>query len=248
VSERRLRGLWSLAACLVFGLSAWLVYGDVWRAGPAEQLPSLQRSGRAEPWFDTDQTFIVWQVSRNARALLSRPHAFFDSGHCHPIENALAHTGPMLTMGILAIPATLLGANPVLTYNIVLVVMLLLAGWAMYWLVSDWTGVPAAGIAAGLLYGSHRVELTNVIHPHIYDTTWMVFALGFGRRLFAHGRWRDAAGLAAGAALVLPRARIPAATCGDPRWALLAGLLLAAVVAAGPALGTGIPSLRFFDL
>jgi hypothetical protein len=337
---------WPLAACVIFGLSAWLVYGDVWRAGPTEQLPSLQRSGRAAPWLDTDQTFIVWQVSRNAGALLSRPHAFFDSGHCHPIENALAHTGPMLTMGILAIPATLLGANPVLAYNIVLVSMLLLAGWAMYWLVTDWTGVPAAGIVAGLLYGFHRVELANVVHPHIYDTTWTVFALGFGRRLFAHGRWRDAAGLAASAALqvgtsfypfvasvllalpfgvwlvlrhrlrrvgwrqigfvlaavglagaftfapylllrgtgelpareaqlfawpvtylpgealffgwpclvlagvslVVPRSRIPAATSGDPRWALLAGLLLVAAVAAGPRLGTGIAALRFLDL
>ena len=203
VSERLLRVAWPLAACLVFGLSAWLVYGDVWRAGPAEYLPSLERSGRAEPWLDTDQTFIVWQVSRNARALVSRPHAFFDSGHCHPTENALAHTGPMLTMGILAIPATLLGANPVLTYNIVLVSMLLLAGLAMYWLITDWTGVPAAGIVAGLLYGFHRVELANVVHPHIYDTTWTVFALGFGRRLFARGRWRDAAGLAGSAALQL---------------------------------------------
>jgi len=337
VNERRLRVLWSLAACLVFGLSAWLVYGDVWRAGPTEQLPSLERSGPAEPWLVTDHVFIAWQVSRNARALLSRPHAFFDSGHCHPTENALAYTGPMLTMGILAIPPTLLGANPVLTYNVVLVVMLLLAGWAMYWLVTDWTGVPAAGIAAGLLYGFHRVELANVVHPHIYDTTWTVFALGFGRRLFAHGRWRDAVGLAAsaalqigtsfypfvasvllalpfglwlllrhrlrrvgwrqlgfvlaavglagaftftpylllrgagelpareaqffawpvtylpggllffgwpclllaGVALVLPRSRIPAATEGDPRWALLAGLLLVAAVAAGP---------RFVDL
>jgi len=346
VSERCLRVSWPLAACLVFGISAWFVYGDVWRAGPAEHLPSLERSGRAEPWLDTDQTFIVWQVSRNARALLSRPHAFFDSGHCHPTENALAHTGPMLTMGILAIPATLLGANPVLTYNIVLVSMLLLAGWAMYWLVSDWTGVPAAGIVAGLLYGFHRVELANVVHPHIYDTTWTVFALGFGRRLFARGRWRDAAGLAvsaalqlgtsfypfvasvllalpfglwlvlrhrlrhvgwrqigfvlaavglagaftfapylllrgegvlpareaqvfawpvaylpgerlffgwpclvlAGLSLVLPRSRIPAVTLGDPRWALLAGLLLVAAVAAGPSLGGGIAALRFLDL
>jgi hypothetical protein len=346
VSERRLRALWSLAACLVFGLSAWFVYGDVWRAGPAEQLPSLERSGRLVGWLETDQTFIVWQVSRNARALLSRPHAFFDSGHCYPTENALAHTGPMLTMGILAIPATLLGANPVLTYNIVLVSMLLLAGWAMYWLVSDWTGVPAAGIVAGILYGFHRIEVTNVIHPHIYDTMWTVFALGFGRRLFVRGRWRDAAGLAASAALqigtsfypfvasvllalpfglwlvlrhrpgrmgwrqigfvlaaaglagaftfapylllrgaeqlpvrkaqlfalpisylpgeilffgwpclvlagvslVLPRSRIPATTHGDPRWALLAGLLLVAAVAAGPGFGTRIAALRCLDL
>jgi hypothetical protein len=252
----------------------------------------------------------------------------------------------MLTMGILAIPATLLGANPVLTYNIVLVSMLLLAGLAMYWLITDWTGVPAAGIVAGLLYGFHRVELANVVHPHIYDTTWTVFALGFSRRLFAHGRWRDAAGLAvssalqlgtsfypfvasvllalpfglwlvlrhrlrhvgwrqigfvlavvglagaftfapylllrgagelpareaqvfawagaylpggflffgwpclvlAGVSLVLPRARIPDVAPGDPRWALLAGLLLVAAVAAGPHLGGGIAALRFLDL
>jgi hypothetical protein len=54
--------------------------------------------------------------------------------------------------------------------------------------------------------------------------------------------------LLAGLSLVLPRSRIPAVTEGDPRWALLAGLLLVASVAAGPSLGGGIGALGFLDL
>ena len=49
----------------------------------------------------------------------------------------------------------------------------------------------------------------------------------------------------AGVSLVLPRSRIPASIEGDPRWVLLAGLLLVAAVAAGPSLGTGLAALRF---
>ena len=61
--------------------------------------------------------------------------------------------------------------------------------------------VAAAGIAAGLLFAFMPLRLGNLTHPTAWDICWTVLAFFFAERLFAHGRWRDALGLAAATAL-----------------------------------------------
>ena len=187
---------WPVLGVVAAVLAVIRVFGHVWLAGPTEFLPSHEMQKTVAMVIHSDQSFLTWQTQRNARALLTRPWAFFDSGHCHPTPNALAHTGPLLSMGVLAIPPTLLGANPVLTFNLVLVAMALLSVWAMYWVVREWTGQPAAGLIAGILYAFHPVTMRNVVHPHIEDTSWILIGLVFATRWLARGRWRDALGLA----------------------------------------------------
>jgi hypothetical protein len=186
------------AALLVFVLAAAAVYGPVWLAGGSEVAPvrpALER-GMAQV-TRADVIFEAWLVSRHARTLLMAPHRLFDTEHCAPAEKTLALGIPMVTLGALAIPAFLLSGDPVLSYNATLVLLSLVGAVAMYTLVLAWTGAPGAGIAAGLLYSFHPIRLTDITHPTVWDGTWTVFALLFAERLFARGRWRDAAGLAA---------------------------------------------------
>ena len=77
------------------------------------------------------------------------------------------------------------------TYNLTMLLLPWLSALAMYLLVVAWTGVPAAGIAAGLLYGFHASKLGNVVHPFAEDTAWTVFGMLFLSRFFAKGRARD---------------------------------------------------------
>jgi hypothetical protein len=69
----------------------------------------------------------------------------------------------------------------------------------MFLLIRAWTGSPAAGIAAGLLFAFHpaKIGLGFVTRPMITDTGWTVLALFFASRFAARGRWSDAIGLAA---------------------------------------------------
>lgn len=197
-NERRLvsKRLWPVLGTVAAVLGVIVVFGHVWRSGPTEFLPSPDMHPTVAMLIHGEQSFLVWQTQRNARALLTRPWAFFDTGHCHPTPDALAHTGPLFSMGVLAILPTLLGANPVLTFNLVLVGMALLSVWAMYWVVREWTGQPVAGLIAGILYAFHPVLMRNVVHPHIQDTTWILIGLVFATRWLARGRWSDAIGLA----------------------------------------------------
>jgi hypothetical protein len=187
-----------VAAALVFAVAAAWVYAPVWERGAdhfapvrPESEPGLVRAARA------DVIFEAWLVSRHAKTLPTRPQRLFDTEHCAPAEHTLALGIPMITLGALAIPAWWLTGDPILTYNVVLVLLSLLGAAAMYALVVSWTGVPAAGIAAGLLYAFHPIRLTDITHPSVWDATWTLFALLFAERWFARGRWRDALGLSA---------------------------------------------------
>lgn len=150
-----------------------------------------------------DQRFVVWSVARNARAWLRRPHRLHDAGHCHPFPNSLVLGEPVLVQGLWAVPSRLFSASPIFAFNWALAATLLGAGLAMYWLVVQWTGVPAAGLVAALFYVFEPSRMADTVHLYIYDTTGAVLALGFAVRLFRHSRVRDAIGLALAGALQL---------------------------------------------
>jgi hypothetical protein len=193
---------WALVAVLFYGaLAAWS-YGDAWRAGPRQHVPSV--SGHAMTGLSRhDQRLVVWQVARNARVLRTDPAAFFHAELCYPQPRSLARGEPMFTLGLLAIPAELLGGDPVLAYNFVLFALPLIAGLAVFALVRAWTGSAPAALVAGLLYAFHPGRLADAVHPYMYDSSWTVLAMLFGQRLFERGRWRDALALSACACLQL---------------------------------------------
>jgi hypothetical protein len=232
-----------------------VVYAEVWREGPRSVVPARDFQHRgAQMTTRMDVTLETWLVARNAYTLARRPTRLFDTEHCAPWEKTMTLGIPMITMGIVAIPASIATSDPILTYNIALVSLTLIAAVAMFLLVTDWTGLPAAGIAAGLLYAFHPIRLAPIHHPSVWDTSWTVFCLFFAHRLFAHGRWRDTLGLAVSCALQIGASFYPllAATFLAPpfvvwlllryglrqvRIAQLATVLLCVVLAAAVFLG-----------
>ncbi|MBW2274419.1 MAG: hypothetical protein JRG96_14200 [Deltaproteobacteria bacterium] len=205
----RRQALWHLTALLIYLLALATPFHEVWREDLSVVVPMFTR---AEPssgnnssfWIrigEADQHFVAWQVSRNARVLLSEPGRLFDTEQCHPTPRSMAQGEPMIALGVLGMPFWLATGDPLLTYNGVLAFAILLAALAMYWLIREWTGSAPAGIAAGLLYAFFPHKLADINHYFIHDTTWTVLALLFAHRLFAHrhmarGRWRDALALA----------------------------------------------------
>jgi len=197
---------WTVVAFAVFFLAVAATHGAVWREGVRQFVPT----GRIEApkpgsggmtLRDVvainrgDALFEAWLVARNAETLIRHPFQLFQTEHCAPVENTLTLSLPMIAMGVLAIPALLVTDDPILIYNFSIVALTLVMAFSMYWLVTDWSGVPAAGIVAGLLYAFHPLRLFYIVHPTEWDTSWTVLALLFARRLFARGWWRDAVGL-----------------------------------------------------
>jgi hypothetical protein len=208
--KRAVLGL--LAALLVFAAGCVAVYGELWRQGPSSVAPmDSSEFGAAQTVFHhgaaeqsntpatvrADLIFEAALVTRNAYTLATAPHRLFDAEHCAPAKNSLTLGIPMISMGLLAIPAWLATGDPVLTYNLTLVTMTLAAAFAMYLLVVAWTGRPAAGIVAGLLYAFHPARFQTISHPSVWDSSGTVLALFFAERWLSRGRWRHAVGLVA---------------------------------------------------
>ncbi|MCS5636297.1 MAG: hypothetical protein NZ990_07250 [Myxococcota bacterium] len=175
---------WRLAPAWELGMDRAVPFGSVATSAPlGEGQQALRRA---------DLTFYTWLTARNARTLVTNPLGIFDAENCAPSENTLALSAPGLTLGLLGIPALALSHDPIVTYNLVVAAMLLLAGLAMYLLILEWTGSAAAGLSAGLLYAFHVVRIDRLLWIAEVDTTWTVLALLLSRRLFASGRSRDA--------------------------------------------------------
>lgn len=179
-----------LIAILVFAIAfGWAFGGAARHVSTASLLkddPLLGLPSRA------DLLLQSYLVSRHGVTWPSAPWALFDTEHCAPLEKSLTLGVPMLTLGLLAVPVAAVSDNATFIFNVASWSLTLFAAFAMYLLVFRWTGVPSAGLVAGLLYAFHPIRLAHIHHPSVWDTTWTVFALYFAERLFSEGRWRDA--------------------------------------------------------
>lgn len=201
----RAKRRWLLAAPAIFALALVTPFHEVWRDDISVVVPMFPRFEGELPksrffwkWIgESEQRFVAWQVSRNARVLRESPSALFDTEQCHPTKDMMALGEPMIALGVLGIPFQLLSGDPLVTYNWVLLSVVFLSAFSMFLLVKEWTGVPAAGIVAGLLFAFHSDKIADINHYYIHDNLWTVLALLLARRFFARGYWRDALGLAA---------------------------------------------------
>jgi len=214
--------VWHAIAVLLFVIAALITFRDVLQAGPMSSAMVSNLEARL-PISKGDVIFEAFLTARNAHAIVTAPHQLFDTPHCAPAVKTLTLGVPMITMGLLAVPVALFTENPALAYNFATFVLLILSALAMYLLVREWTGVAAAGVVAGLLYAFNPIRVgINITHPSVWDSAWLVFALYFSERLFAHGRWRDATGLALACSLQIAASFYPllAATLMAPAFAV----------------------------
>jgi hypothetical protein len=199
----RARIAWIAAAWASFGLATAALYAPLLGEDLREVVPSATFPTPGTAVTEWDRRFGVWLVARNAHAWSHHPWRLFDTGTCHPATGTLALGHPALSVGLLGVPGALATGDPVASFNLALVLQTLLAAFAMYLLVADWTGERAAGIVAGLGYAFLGGKSHLVTYPFHGDTAWTLLAFYFARRLFAGGGWRDALGLAASTALQL---------------------------------------------
>ena len=208
---------WNVAAALVFALATASLFhgyasGDLRDLVPAAIHRELEASAGAPPGaplLAADQRIVVAVAGRNARILLAHPSRLFEAESCYPVEKALALGEPEITLGVLGMPAALVLRDPIASFNFALLAITLIAAFAMYALTRDLTGVPAAGIVAGLLYAFHPMKVEDPGHAFGYDTGWTVLAFLFARRWFERGRWRDALALALCASLQVSSSLYP---------------------------------------
>lgn len=148
-----------------------------------------------------DQKLVVAVVAAHGRTLATGPAALLDGPQCHPLRHALMMGQHELGEGMLGVVPWLLSRDPVVTYNVVMLLSIVLPGLAMHALVWEWTASTAAAFVAGTLFATHPSRLGDVVHLSAIGNYWTVVALLFLWRLFLRPSWGAAIGLglAAGA-------------------------------------------------
>lgn len=150
-----------------------------------------------------------------------------------PLWNPLLNSGqPLAGMNVAGIfyPPNVIAAVllPVGAATTVIVVMhLVLAGWAAAGIARDTGHSPAAATVAGLAYAFCGSVAFQAYHPNIAaGAAWLAWSVRFGTRLSAHWSLADMVGLAASLAFTI--------LAGDPQAAYLAGIVLAIHAAVMP--------------
>jgi Interleukin-like EMT inducer len=108
-----------------------LVLGGSWLLVGLFTYPLILDPGRLMP-HHKDPFMYGWTMVSNVHRLLSVPLAVFHGNTFYPHGNTIAYTDLLLTPTLTAGPIYLLTGNPVLQYNLTLLIWWVLSGWAMY--------------------------------------------------------------------------------------------------------------------
>jgi hypothetical protein len=163
---------------------------------------------------DTQDALLnVWIMAWDGHAMFSDPSHLFDANIFYPYTRTLAYSELLLSNALLSWPITLLTGNPVLGYNLVLVLTFVLSGLGVYLLVRRWTGSGWGGVAAGIVFAFNAYKLSNLAQIQLLSLHWLPFALLFLDRFLdqvpssATSDWRLATedwGLGTGIGTTLP--------------------------------------------
>ena len=145
---------------------------------------------------NADTQLNAWIVSWVAHQLPRDPSDLFAANIFHPAPRALAYSEPLLVPALVGAPWRWLGASPITTYNVLVLVGLVTSALAMYALVMRFTNDPAAAVLAGSLFAFNSHTLTRFPHLQAFHVQWLPLSLWALDRLVIGGRRRDAAWLA----------------------------------------------------
>ncbi|HUU32444.1 MAG TPA: hypothetical protein VMW48_00205 [Vicinamibacterales bacterium] len=150
---------------------------------------------------NADTALTTWIVAWVAHALPRTPLQVFDAPMFHPERRTLAYSEPLLVPGAMAIPLRAAGVSAATTYNLLAMAGFALSAWAMWRLVTDWTGDPAAGAVAGMAFAFNAHLLTRFAHLQALHAEFVPLVLLAVDRVARQRRWRD--GVLLGIAITL---------------------------------------------
>lgn len=118
-------------------------------------------------WGRADLDLLVWILAWTAHALRSAPQALFQANIFHPAPDTLASSENLLGLAPLAAPLAWLTHNPILTYNVTVLVVVWLAALCTFALLLDWTDSAPAAFLAGAAFALGPQMTGSFIRLHV---------------------------------------------------------------------------------
>lgn len=138
-----------------------------------------------------DPAVMVWSMAWIQHAILTDA-ALFDANIFHPTENALAYTDLLLPSAVFTLPLYLATNNPLISFNVVLLLTYILSGYAVFLLVKrlmreTMYALPAA-LFAGAVYAVCPYRQGHITQLNTMTTYLLPLILLFTHKYLEDGR------------------------------------------------------------
>lgn len=124
-----------------------------------------------------DPLLNTWILAWDGYALLTGPPEFFNANIFYPLPNTLAYSEHLFSTALLAFPIQLVSLEPVLAYNLSLLLTFPLSAFGMYLLAYRWTRRRDAAFIAGLIFGFAPYRFAAIAHLQLLTVQWLPLAL-----------------------------------------------------------------------
>ncbi|MEW6273140.1 MAG: hypothetical protein AB1689_28005, partial [Thermodesulfobacteriota bacterium] len=186
----------ALVALLYLAIALWAYRAVLPSPGTLVAMPAAMVGKPPATLYQGDQRFVVGALARQADQVLHDPAGLAGHGLCYPLRASYTLGEHMFGETLLELPAYAATGDPVLSYNVMVVLSVWIGAIAMYAFALHWTRSAPAALIAGLLFAFHPGKVVNPAHPFVHGNLWTPLALLFAHRLVVTTRWRDALGLA----------------------------------------------------
>lgn len=183
---------------------SWQTWRTVWWAGIAYggltvvmtwPMATGLSSPYAKPEFDFGLwLWDLWWMKKALVDLGSSP--YFTSYLYHPTGTSLVFHNLSPYNGLVGIPLQLLGADVIMTHNLLYLSSFVIGGVGMFLLVRELTGSLFGGFVAGAVYAFSPARTLSYAETNLWAIQWLPVALLFAVRLLRVGRLQDDIGLA----------------------------------------------------
>ena len=125
-----------------------------------------------------DPSQNAWTLAWDVHSILTSPLNLFNSNIFYPdTTNTLAFVEHMMGDMVFAFPIILLTNNPVLTYNLVLILSYALSGLGIFLLADHYIDDKRASFVAGAVFTFCSFRMAQFVHLQILTAQWIPFAL-----------------------------------------------------------------------
>lgn len=139
-----------------------------------------------------DPLFSAWAMWWEAHAVRAGNIAgFFNTNIFFPHLHTLAYSEFMVPQALLGAPLSLLFDNPIIPYNVVLLLSLLTTAFAMYLLCRHLTGSAFGGFVGGLSLAFSPYMFSHLSHLQVIGAAGIPLTFLFLRRYLDDGSVRD---------------------------------------------------------
>jgi hypothetical protein len=170
---------------VVYGGFLFLVLAYTWPL-------ALHPGAHLRRFFDVH--YFVWVFGWVARRIVTAPGALFDANIFYPHGLSLAYSEPMLVPAVLVFaPVYAVSRNPILAYNVTVVLFQALAGCAAYYAARRLTGSSLAGWVGGIVFALSPMRTGYYQFAHMQLSFAMPLAFLAFARFLERQRVRDLA-------------------------------------------------------